>query len=325
MIHESAPVAAGCPVSGRNTRGMPVPLGPDSLTWKIVGDYSGMLTGTYATAMQNMHPKLGAAVERHSTFLTERWERLLRSMYPISGVVFDGDRAPLTGREVRDYHIGISGVDDKGRRYSALDPDVFYWAHVTFFKSALLVAERLRGGITEAEKRQLFDEHIVWYQMYGMSMRPVPKTWEEFQEYWDHMCANVLEDNKATRDLLDFSTTGKPPFPWLPEWCWRVIRPGFARFAEWMMVGFFDQPVRERLGYTWSERDEWLHLKVGRLSHRTVGLLPERWRKHPRAMAGWDRALGRIPADAPLPETPARYLPPIERRDSPHHYSPNVS
>jgi len=47
--------------------------------------------------MQNMHPQLGAAVEEHSTFFRERWPRLMRSLYPIGGVVSDGDRAPTTG------------------------------------------------------------------------------------------------------------------------------------------------------------------------------------------------------------------------------------
>ena len=40
----------------------------------------------------------------------------------------------------------------------------------------------VEGGITEAEKRQLFDEHVQWYSMYGMSMRPVPKTWEDYAQ-----------------------------------------------------------------------------------------------------------------------------------------------
>lgn len=44
----------------------------------------------------------------------------------------------------------------------------------------------------------------------------------------------------------------------------------------------------------------------------------------PRARAGWDRADGRIPADAPLVHTPARNLPPLEQRDNPMHYSPRV-
>lgn len=322
----SAPVMAGCPVSHGAGNTMPVPLGPESLTWKYFGDWRGMLQGPYAGAMQNMHPQLGAAVEQHSQFFRERWQRLMRSLYPIGGVVFDGDRAPVTGAEVRDYHIGIKGVDDKGRRYSALNPDVFYWAHATFFMGTILVADRLAGGITEDEKRQLFDEHIVWYQMYGMSMRPVPKTWEEFQEYWDHMCSNVLEDNKATRDVLDLSPLPVPPFmPWFPEWLWKLQRPYVAKFFEWLTVGLFDPPVRKLLGYTWSERDERWHRRLGTLANVVFKFVPKRYQKHPRARAGWDRATGRIPADAPLVHTPAYNLPPVELRDSPHHYSPKVS
>ena len=155
-----APVASGCPVSPLGYEAPPQPLGPDSLTWQYFGDWRGMLQGPWAGSMQNMHPQLGAAVEDHSTFFRERWPRLLRSLYPIGGVVFDGDRAPTTGAEVRDYHVDIKGIDSQGRRYHALNPDVFYWAHSTFFVGTIIVAERFCGGITEAQKRQLFDEHV---------------------------------------------------------------------------------------------------------------------------------------------------------------------
>ena len=89
------------------------------------------------------------------------------TLYPIGGVVFDGDRAPMTGAEVRDYHIPIKGVDSQGRRYSALNPDVFYWAHATFFMGTVLTAERFGDGLSEDQKRQLFDEHVTWYRMHG--------------------------------------------------------------------------------------------------------------------------------------------------------------
>ncbi|MEC9325508.1 MAG: oxygenase MpaB family protein, partial [Actinomycetota bacterium] len=179
--HDPEPLATGCPVSG-GYDAPPQPLGPDSLTWRYFGQWTGMLQGPWAGSMQNMHPQLGAAVQQHSIFFLERMPRLFRSVYPIGGVVFDGHRAPTTGAQVRDYHIGIKGVDDQGRRYSALNPEVFYWAHATFFKSTLLAAEWLGGGLTEEQKRQLFDEHVQWYRMYGMSMRPVPKSWEDFQQ-----------------------------------------------------------------------------------------------------------------------------------------------
>lgn len=256
-------LAGGCPVSPLGYESPPLPLGPDSLTWRYFGDWRGMLQGPWAGSMQNMHPQLGAAVEDHSTFFRERWPRLLRSLYPIGGVVFDGDRAPVTGVQVRDYHITIKGVDGAGRRYHALNPDVFYWAHATFFVGTLHVAERFCGGLTEAQRRQLFDEHVQWYRMYGMSMRPVPATWEEFQDYWDHMCRNVLENNFAARAVLDLTELPKPPFAQrVPDWLWAAPRKLLARFFVWLTVGLYDPPVRELMGYRWLRRDEWLHRRA---------------------------------------------------------------
>lgn len=301
----------------------PIPLGPDSLTWRYFGDWRGMLQGLWAGSMQNMHPGLGAGVEQHSRFFEERWERLFRSLYPIGGVVFDGDRARMTAEEVRDYHRTIKGVDAKGRRYHALDPDTFYWAHATFFMGTILTAEHFMGGVTEDQKRQLFTEHVQWYRLYGMSMRPVPQTWEDFQRYWDHMCRNVLEDNKATRDVLDLSGIGRPPFlMWMPEPIWRIASIPVARGFVWLTVGLYDQPVRDLLGYRWTPLDEWVHRQVGRMVNATFRLVPERRRKHPRARGGLDRVSGRAPADAPLVHTPGRNLPPLAHRNDPSHYVP---
>jgi uncharacterized protein (DUF2236 family) len=318
-------VAVGCPVSSGGYDAPPQPLGPDSLTWKYFGRWTGMLQGPWAGSMQNMHPQLGAAVQEHSIFFMERMPRLFRSVYPIGGVVFDGDRAPQTGAQVRDYHVGIKGVDDQGRRYSALNPDVFYWAHATFFKSTLLAAEWLGGGLTEAQKRQLFDEHIVWYRMYGMSMRPVPQSWDEFQEYWDHMCHNVLENNWAAREVLDLSSMPKhPSLNWMPDWMWKLNIAGMQRFFNFTTVGLFDPAVRDLMGYTWTPRQERLHKLFGNVVYHVVKLLPKRVMMHPRKRSAWDRASGRLPAGSPLVETPARNLPPVEYRDNPHYYSPKV-
>ena len=304
-------MSAGCPVSGGGYGAPPTPLGPGSLTWKLFGDWRGLLQGPWAGSMQNMHPQLGAAVTEHSIFFTERIPRLFRSLYPIGGVVFDGDRAPETAAEVRDYHIPIKGVDEQGRRYSALNPDVFYWAHATFFMGTIRTAEHFGGGLTEADKRQLFDEHITWYAMYGMSMRPVPASWAEFEVYWDRMCRDVLENTDAAREVLDLSTMPKPPTAqWIPDWLWSSYLRVTGPFAVWVTVGLYDVPVRELMGYQWSARDERLHFLFGRVVNLAFKCLPWRRRMHPRARAGWDRAQGRIAADAPLPQTPARHLPP---------------
>ncbi|PQM48507.1 hypothetical protein C1Y40_01277 [Mycobacterium talmoniae] len=169
----------------RRSQADPAPLGPDSLTWKYFGDLRTGLMGVWIGAIQNMYPELGAGVEDHSILLREPLQRVARSVYPIMGVVYDGERSAQTGEQIKNFHHTIKGVDGAGRRYHALNPDTFYWAHATFFMLVIKVAEYFCGGLTEAEKRQLFDEHVQWYRMYGMSMRPVPGSWEEFCEYWD--------------------------------------------------------------------------------------------------------------------------------------------
>ncbi|MGZ8815239.1 MAG: oxygenase MpaB family protein, partial [Mycobacterium sp.] len=45
VTSEAAPVAAGCPVSSDGYDALPQPLGPDSLTWKYFGRWTGMLQG----------------------------------------------------------------------------------------------------------------------------------------------------------------------------------------------------------------------------------------------------------------------------------------
>ncbi|MGV8874792.1 MAG: oxygenase MpaB family protein [Rhodococcus sp. (in: high G+C Gram-positive bacteria)] len=310
----------------RSQADRPVPLGPESLTWKYFGDWRGMLQGVWAGSMQNMHPGLGAGVEQHSTFFDERWQRLYRSLYPIGGVVFDGDRAEETALQVRGYHTNIKGIDAKGRTYHALDPDTFYWAHATFFMGTVLTADNFMGGLTEAQKVQLFDEHVQWYRLYGMSMRPVPPSWPDFQEYWEHMCRKVLEDNMAARGVLDLTQLGPPPYAdWLPERVWSVLRRPVASLMVWITVGLYDEPVRQLLGYNWSARDEQRFTLFGKAVNLMFGLVPPRRRLHPRARAGWDRMKGRISSTSPLVHTPARNLPPVQRRSDLRAAAPHVS
>jgi uncharacterized protein (DUF2236 family) len=301
----------------------PTPLGPDSLMWRYFGDWRGLLLALWAGSMQNMHPQLGAAVEEHSQFFDERWERLYRSLYPIGGVVYDGPRAPRTARQVRGYHDMIKGVDKHGRPYHALNPDTYFWAHSTFLVMPILINEYFGEPLTEAQKEQVYAEGVQWYRLYGMSMRPVPPDWASFQRYWDHMCRDVLEDNKATRDVLDIARIGKPPtMRWLPDPLWRLARIPISRGFVWLTVGLYEPAVREKLGHRWTSRDERLLRTLGRALGVAWKLVPFERRYHPRARAGWRRERGKIPADAALVETPHRNLPPPDQRDNPKHYSP---
>src|SRR4051794_1673133 len=168
----------------------PTPLGPGSLTWRYFGDARGLLFAVRAGVLQAMHPAISAALQQHSDFFENPWNRLLRSAPPIIGVVYDGERAARTGTWIRDEHKAIKGTDAHGRGYHALSPDAFYWAHATFFESMICVQGRLGNPLPRADRERLYHESIQWYALYGLSMRPVPPHYAAFEDYWRHMLAD---------------------------------------------------------------------------------------------------------------------------------------
>lgn len=297
------------------------PLNSDSLTWKYFGDIRTGVMGMWIGTIENMYPGLGAGVEEHSSLWREPLQRVTRSVYPIMGVVYDGARAQQTGAAIRDWHRDIKGTDAQGRRYHALDPETFYWAHATFFMLIIKLAEYFCGGLTEAEKHQLFDEHVQWYRMYGMSMRPVPKSWDEFCEYWDRVCQEELEMTPAAQGILDMRIP-KPWFVMMPTPVWdQLFKPALAA-QRWVAAGLFEPVVREKAGLRWSEGDEVLFRLLGKVSQLAFTFVPEEIRLHPRALAGYRREQGKIPADAPLEEAPWHTAPPKDRRGTGMHYIP---
>jgi uncharacterized protein (DUF2236 family) len=234
----------------------PEPLGPETITWRYFGDWRSLPLALWAGSMQNMHPGLGAGVEQHSRFFEERWERLFRSLYPIGGVVYDGPGARRTAHQVRDYHRTVKGVDAEGRRYSALEPETWFWAHATFVMLPVLITDHFDRPLTPEQKEAYYQEALRWYRLYGVSDRAAPRTWAGFEEYFDRMCREVLEDNRATRAVLDVSRLGPPPsLRRLPDAVWAVLRRPATAPMAWLAVGLWPEPVRQRLGYRWTRRD----------------------------------------------------------------------
>jgi uncharacterized protein (DUF2236 family) len=185
----------------------------------------------------------------------------------------------------------------------------------------LKTAEYFCGGLTEAEKRQLFDEHVQWYGMYGMSMRPVPKTWEDFCDYWERTCREELEINQATLDIFAIRIP-KPWFVLMPSPVWDQLFKPLVAGQRWLAAGLFDPAVREKAGMRWTPSDEVILRLFGKFVEVAFLAVPDEIRLHPRAVAAYKRAAGRIPHDAPLVEAPAFTAPPRERRQLPMHYVP---
>lgn len=283
---------AGAGAIERGAGERPAPLGPDSLTWQVFGDLRALLLIGRAGVLQNMHPAIGAGVKQHSDLFENPWNRLLRSAAPILGVVYDGPGAAQgTAATVRDYHREIKGVDQHGDRYHALQPDVYYWAHATFFESQILLRELFGTPLTAAEQERIYAESIDWYAQYGLSMRPVPPDYAAFRAYWDRMVDEVLVATETVRWSMDPARRHDvgPPYAWIPWPVWWAIRPLVMGGSMWLAIGTMPPVAREKLGFAWTARDERRLRLLARVVRAVWPLVPEPLRWFPRARRGWKR------------------------------------
>ncbi|MFL0238824.1 oxygenase MpaB family protein [Mycobacterium sp. SMC-17] len=257
-----------------------LPLGPDSLVWKYFGDNRMYLIGPRPAVLQNMLAQLGQGVLDHSVFFVDTSARIKRSLPPIFRTVYESDDASSgsrAGTQVRDFHREIKGDMPDGSRYHALDPETYYWAHATFVEQVLYFADTFVKRLTDAEKEQIYLESKTWYRRYGVSDRPMPATYAEFEEYWDRMLNDVAVPHKTARYGVGYVTKGFPAPKGVNPAVWRVIAVVFNPVAAFLTTGGLPPRARDLLELPWSDRQE-----------RAYQLFAAAWRTKPVNWL-WDR------------------------------------
>lgn len=267
------------------------PLGPESLTWRYFGAWIGFAGGSVPQLYQLMHPVLGHAVEEHSNYKEDPFDRLLRSMGPIYGVVYDGPEAEATALAVRGFHRHIKGTMPDGERYSGLNPEVFHWAHATFVHGLIYGFSDIFGPFSRADQEQLYAESRQWYQLYGMTMRDVPETLDEFDAYWQHYQRDVLQATPAARTLHAIFRSPPPPpgLEWIPAPLWRPLGLVGGHLAMAFAAGQLSPEAREKLEFPWGRHRRLEYHLMFRLVRAVGRTTPPHRRFHPRAAAGWRR------------------------------------
>ena len=87
-------------------------FGPDSVSWRIDSELVVLAGGSCALLMQAAHPMVAAGVVEHSTFATDPFGRLMRTLESSFDVVF-GSRttAEAAIRRVNAIHRSVTGPD----------------------------------------------------------------------------------------------------------------------------------------------------------------------------------------------------------------------
>ena len=229
-------------------------MSPQSLVWRYFGDNRMYLIGPRPAVLQNLLADLGQGVPDHSTFFSDTAERLRRSLPPIFNTVY-GSEDDHAGRRVHDFHHEIKGEMPDGERYRALDPETYFWAHATFVEQVLHFADTFVKRLTQAEKEPIYLESKTWYRRYGVSDRPMPADYAEFERYGARMLDEVVAHPSAKYGV-GYVTKGFPCRKGVPPQVWRVIAVVFNPVAAFLTTGGLPPRARALLDLPWSDRQE---------------------------------------------------------------------
>jgi uncharacterized protein (DUF2236 family) len=123
--------------------GDPGLFGPGSATWRVHADPSMLVGGLAALMLQTLHPLAIAGVEDHSNYREDPLGRLSRTGSFVTGTTFGStEAAERLIKLVQGIHRKVRGTAPDGRPYSADDPALVTWVHVTEVSSFLRAHRR---------------------------------------------------------------------------------------------------------------------------------------------------------------------------------------
>lgn len=181
-----------------NPKGDPGLFGPDSVTWKIHGDFTTMMIGGIsALLLQMLHPLALSGVWDHSNFRADMLGRLRRTGQFISGTTYGTRKdADWLIDKVRTIHLQVAGTAPDGRPYAASDPALLTWVHVAevscFLKSHL---RYLNPNLSGEDQDRYYAEIALVAERLGASN--VPKSRQEVADYLEAMRPQLFCDERS--------------------------------------------------------------------------------------------------------------------------------
>ena len=274
--------------SGEPTAQLPE-LGPDSILWQRFGDWRSLFAALYAGVLQTTHKDISRSLVEHSNFFDNEVARLVRSAFPIIRTVYEGEEY---GAMIRDFHRNVKGTHEDGTRYHSMNPDAYYWAHATFAMMPFVLAGNFSPKLSKQEKEQLFLECRKWYSYYGVAEpKNAPTNYDEFEAYVNDFIDNKLQKTETIERsrivrVLDID----PPHPAIPAKLWAPLSPVVARLLIWVSTGLVPENLRDKLGWTWTKKDQRRFFLFSRTVRGIFAVLPRKLRMVPIADNAFKRA-----------------------------------
>ncbi len=183
-------------------RGDPGLLGPESVSWEVIGDATAFVGGIRALLVQTAHPEVVAGVEDHSRYRTDPLGRLTRTSFYVTATTYGA--LPEVERAVamvNAAHRPVHGTSERGRRYDAADPALAAWVHNVLTDSFLqaFVAFGPRT-LSPSERDRFVEEQARVGELLGAD--PLPRRADELGEWIrDHP---DIDSTAAQREAIHF-------------------------------------------------------------------------------------------------------------------------
>ena len=255
----------GPPIAFLTPKGDRGLFGPESIAWKVHADFISMMIGGISSLiLQALHPQALAGVWDHSSFRKDLKGRLGRTAFFIAATTYGStEMANSVIEKVNHIHTKITGFDEFGEPYSATDPHLLAWVHLTETHSFMQAFEDYRKEkLSPPEKDQYFREMKTLGERMGA--HHLPSTYSSTDSAIKSYIPELYfgERAKSILNLLEYfpsNLTAKPfiklitraGFLNLPDWVYPVInRPTpsiLERLAVKKSIDLIAIPVREAL------------------------------------------------------------------------------
>lgn len=255
----------GPPVAFLTPKGDRGLFGPESIAWKVHADFISMMIGGISSLiLQALHPQALAGVWDHSTFREDLKGRLGRTAFFIAATTYGStEMANNIIDKVNQIHTKIKGFDEFGKPYSATDPHLLAWVHLTETRSFMQAFEDYRKENLSPQNK---DQYFLEMKSLGMRMgaHELPGTYSRTDSaiksyipelYFGDRAKNILEllenfpSNLAAKPFIKLIT--RAGYLNLPDWVYPFInRPTpsfFERLAVKKSIDLIALPVREAL------------------------------------------------------------------------------
>ncbi len=163
--------------------GDPGLLGPDSVSWRVLGDAAVFVGGIRALVIQSAHPEVVAGVEDHSTYRSDPLGRLSRTSVYVTETTYGAmPEVESAIQVVRRAHRPVTGTSERNLPYSASRPEMAAWVHNVLTDSFLAAFQAFGPEpLSSSDADRFVAEQTLIGKLFGAA--PLPETAKELADW----------------------------------------------------------------------------------------------------------------------------------------------